>query len=228
MLTIYCGNNTAESRKLFAQERRKCETSGIRPIDLPDMNVSILQQALNQATSASLFQDSSALFLENCIGNKAIRSVIQEHIQQTSLGIFIWEDGMADRDAKKYFPLASIRACMLPMTIWKFLDSIYPSNVAQVLRIHNELQGTVEGAFIMHMVIGRIKELILVLHALPGKSNRAPWQESKLKSQAKRWKEGHLMQFHKKLGEIAIGVKTGDIPYSTSQALDILFCFYLQ
>ncbi|MBP9870169.1 MAG: hypothetical protein KBC53_01555, partial [Nitrosomonas sp.] len=180
------------------------------------------------AQHESLFNSENAFFIENILSKKHHRDALKSYIADTNLLIHVWEETIEDRNLKKYFPKAQFVVHAVQTTLWKLLDGIYPGNLTSSLRSLSTLYASQEPIMILYMLQQRAKELILVKNSLSGKMRRAPWQEKTLLGQAQRWQDTHLKQFYKKLYDIEFGTKTGTQPYSIKEALDILFCFYLQ
>lgn len=226
MLKIFCGSNSADSRRSFISEKISLEKRGVSCIVLESSAMENIDATFAQ--HESLFNTENAFFIENILSKKHHRDALKKHIADPSLLIHVWEETVEDRNLKKYFPKAQFVVHADQTTVWKLLDGMYPGNLQSSLKILGKLHVSQEPIMLLYMLQQRAKELILVKNSLSGKMRRAPWQEKTLLGQAHRWNEKHLNQFYKKLYDIEFGTKTGTQPYSIKEALDILFCFYLQ
>lgn len=226
MLKIFCGSNSADSRRSFILEKKALEKRGVNCIVLESSDMENLDAMIAQ--HASLFSEENAFFLENILSKKHHRDALKSYIPDPSLLLNVWEEKVEDRNLKKYFPKAQFIVHADQTTLWKFLDGLYPGNLTSSLRSLSTLYSSQEPIMLLYMLQQRAKELILVNNSLSGKVRRAPWQEKALLGQAHKWNDKYLNQFYKKLYDIEFGTKTGTQPYSIKEALDILFCFYLQ
>lgn len=226
MLKIFCGSNTADSRTYFIAEMNKLEKAGIACMVLSLTDLENMDAAFAQ--HASLFNEQTAFFAENILSKKPQRDLLKKYSNSPDILIHVWEETVEDRNLKKYFPKAQFSVHTFPATIWKLLDGLYPGNMKSSVKALESLYQTSEPIMLLYMIQQRIKELILIAHSLPGKVKRAPWQEKTLLMQASKWQHTRLKGFYKKLYDIEYGTKTGTQPYSIQEALDILFCFYLQ
>jgi len=226
MLKIFCGSNTADSRRSFISEKSALEKRGVSCIVIESSDMENLDAMVAQ--HESLFSKENAFFIENILSKKHHRDALKQYISDPTLFIHVWEEKAEDRNLRKYFPKALFSVHADQSTIWKFLDGLYPGNLQSSLRALSKLHSSQEPIMLLYMIQQRAKELILVKNGLSGKVRRAPWQEKTLLGQANKWQDAYLKHFYKKLYDIEFGTKTGIQPYSIKEALDILFCFYLQ
>lgn len=226
MLTIYCGDNTVESRKHYSSHIARLKEAGYDVQEVESSRITDLNTIIHG--SSSLFSEQKAYALSHIISRASYRKVLQD-IDHSGIEIVIWETTYDPRSIKRYFPSAKILESKLPANIWKMLDSFAPGNATAMIRMKQSLGDAVDEHMLLYMLQRRAKDLILVRNGLSGKSKLAPWQESQMKSQSARWSsEQHLVRAYLKLSDIEKGVKTGTLPYSADKALDILFSFYLQ
>lgn len=226
MLTIYCGDNTVESRKHYSSHIAHLKESGYDLQEVESSQMSNLNSIIHG--SSSLFAEKKAYALSHVVSRASYRKVLLD-IDHSDVEIVMWETTYDPRSIKRYFPSAKILESKLPANIWKMLDSFAPGNAQSIIRMKQSLGDAVDEHMLLYMLQRRAKDLILARNGLDGKRKLAPWQVSQMKSQAARWKsEDHLVRAYHKLSDIEKGVKTGTLPYSADKALDILFSFYLQ
>lgn len=184
--------------------------------------------------NASLFSDKVAYFCESVLSKAPNRKLLKEAYADPHINLSIWEGALEQKDIKKYFPQAHIRAFQLPINLWKFLDALAPGHAPALIRNKNMVLQNVEEPMLLYMMQRRIKDLILVQKGVDGKRQLASWQKQNVYKQGLRWGttlKSRLQNLHKmynKLYDIEVGLKTGTLPYSVNQALDIVFSFYLQ
>lgn len=223
MITICCGDDTAASRTTYSGLRKREDAGDI--IDL-GTNISELKSAVE--SSASLFSERTTILLESVLSRKENREIISSYADMPNLDIIVWEPSMDERIIRMHCKKARILSHKLPVSLWKYLDGLYPGNLnGSLIQLHM-LSGTVDDHMILYMTQRRAKDLILVKAGLDGKRKLAPWQKKIMSAQADKWNDAILKAFYNKLFEIEKGVKTNKLPYPIKNALDILFHFYLQ
>lgn len=232
MLTIYCGDNTIQSRRAFVDHKRRLVQEEHECIEIQPSEVRMLDQIIYG--SASLFSTKQAYFLEGILNKATHRKALKDYYNDPKINLIIWEGSIDQRDIKRYFPKAQIYASSLPTNLWKFLDALAPGNVSLLIQSKNNLSLTIEDSMLLYMMQRRMKELILAFSGVDGKRPLAAWQKQNLVGQARRW--GHtdqersqkLHRMYQKLYDIEVNTKTSSMTYSVNQALDIVFSFYLQ
>ncbi|OGK29144.1 hypothetical protein A3D06_00755 [Candidatus Roizmanbacteria bacterium RIFCSPHIGHO2_02_FULL_40_9] len=223
MLTIFGGNNTSEARKKLIEYR---ETLIAENYEVYDLHTDVKELPKKIEETSSLFTTKRAFFIENVLSKKVNRDVLKEIKTDNQTQIVIWDESIAARDIKKYFAKAKIISVDLPETIWKLLDIIASGKKIQTINILKKLADSVDEQMILYMVQRRAKELILAKKNMLDPKLQS-WQRSKLQQQALSWNEETLFQFYDKLFDIEKGVKTSKLIYSITQALEVVFCFYL-
>lgn len=222
MITVYCGEDPAASRKLFSAH----------VLSLRDKGYEISYSLDDIGYTSSLFDTKRAFVLENALGKKTQRDMVSETLKQaevtlqTTPEVVFWEETTDERTLKRAFPKAKIIATKLSSSIWKLLDNFQPGNLQSTIQTLRSIQATNDIHLIHFMLMRRLKELIIVAHGgQPAKL--ATWQVGKLKSQAKAWKPEMLESCFKKLVEIEMQTKSGTMVYELNKALEITLCFYL-
>ncbi|OGK14582.1 hypothetical protein A3H80_03455 [Candidatus Roizmanbacteria bacterium RIFCSPLOWO2_02_FULL_37_19] len=225
MITIICGDDIVKSREALVNLKKVYKEKSYELIDIDSNSVDDLRK--NILERASLFSQKRLFFIHGVLSKKGNRDVVHQLDTQDN-PILIWEDKYSDKDIKKNFPKAKVLVFKLPQTIWKLLDNIYPRNLHTVILLTRSIIDSVDENMLLYMLQKRTKELILVKSNSKHIVKLAPWQITKLSSQTKKWDMNKLYKFYQKLFEIEKGTKSGSLPYSIYDALDILFCFYLQ
>lgn len=107
-----------------------------------------------------------------------------------------------------------------PAIIFTFLESITPGSYARSGKLYEETLRTSEAGFIFIMLTRHLANLLI---AKSGDTSKLiPFMRAKLAAQAKAWSESSLVEFHHKLFEIDLAVKTGKTKLSYREHLDLL------
>ncbi|MFQ5452329.1 MAG: hypothetical protein ACE5DQ_02080 [Candidatus Paceibacterota bacterium] len=226
MLYIYCGTNITQSREEFVYLKKQYRDKGYDVLDIDELMLGELDDWLGD--SGSLYAENRAFFAERILSKKKQRDALKKAInRKKDMQIVVWEDAMPERDIKRYFKKAVIKAHNLPTTIFKLLDSLYPPNLKSMTSQIEVLSDSIDENILLYMMQKRIKELIIVSSGeTPG--NAASWQISRLKRQAQRWRSDRLISLYDKLFQIERATKTGQAVYSIKQSLEILLIIYLR
>lgn len=226
MISIYCGNDTAGSRRVFNSEKEKITAnSRAVPVFVNQSNIyKVLQSSIHER---SLFADRPIYLAENILSRKKIRDTVLEYESNPNTHMLIWEESMDPRSIKTYFKKSKINVTDLPVTIWKLLDSILPGKKSDVISYIRSISGILDEHLLLFMIQKRIKELIMIHRGLSGGKKLADWQASRLKQQARQWQQPQLLSIYSKFSAIEKAERIDSTPYTITQALEILFCFYL-
>lgn len=225
MIIIFGGENTAESRRLFSEEKQKYSQTDYELTELNGEAIKELDKWLYE--SSSLFSKKRVFSAENILSKKENRKLLEKFDDKSrEVDILIWEESVEDRVLKFFFKNASLKIAKLPYNIFKFLDSIYPTNKSAALEILAQISGSVEENIILYMLAKRVRELIIVKSGTDlGKL--ADWQIAKLHLQADKWEETKLLSFYDAVFRIEVLAKTGRSYYSIGKALNILLIYSL-
>ena len=214
MITIYHGDNFIDSRETLHQVKNALKLNAKK----------ISQEDLTQALeSNSLFQDDQPIIIENLLTlprSKQKDSLIAILLKNQEKNIFLWEKKAITPTVKKQFSQAKIQEFKLQANVFKFLDSIQPSHNKTSLVLFHQTLTKDPAELVFYFLSRRISQLIQTKDNSGLKG--APWQISKLKSQAKNFSINQLKNLHQKLINIDYSIKSGqtDIPLPTH--LDLL------
>jgi CHAT domain-containing protein len=226
MINIILGDDVGESRKEFVRLKEEYENKGYEIFNLNEANISELDKSLYQ--SEGLFFNKKVFFGENLLSQKENRLFLKKYDNdKNEIDFILWEEELEGKIAKFIFKYAKIHSFKLPYNIFKFLDSVYPLNLKEVINYMNQISNNVEENIILYMLERRIRDLILIQNNLKPEKKLAEWQIARLKSQAKKWEVNQLVSFYDSLYRIEALTKTSKTYYSIKKSLDILFCYYL-
>lgn len=225
MIYIYCGGDISKSREAYSAKKKELTEKNFEIIDLTVANLPDLPKWLYE--SQALFKSEKAYFAENILSVKGNRELLAKFdTKDDSSSIFIWEEKLEERDLKSKFKNTVLTNFKLPENIFKFLDSIFPSNLAVSIDLLHKIKESTDENIIFFMLTKRLRELILAKKSLYD-TKLASWQVARLKAQAAQWEEVKVESFYEGLYKIETATKTGNNYFSLIKSLDILFCFYL-
>ena len=232
MLTIICGEDTAASRKYFDDLKKQYLTENYFASEVKPEQVSEITKEL--ANSNNLFEEKRLFITTNLDkyykkitfrkrGEDPLSKALSEISASKQIIVLDWEDKSAwELKIKKITPVKEFK---MKEDIFKLLDSLYPKNKLNFLQILDSLSQSTEEQFIFIMLARHIRNLILAAsNSLP---NMAPWQKSRVISQAQKWSSENLVKFYEGIQRIDIGLKTSSNPQGIKKSLDILACFFL-
>lgn len=225
MITIFTGDNFEESRKQFISLRQSYQSKGYFIIELTKETLQEIDKWLYD--SQTLFATQKVFFAENILSKKQDRQYVQSLESSQSVDLVCWESETDERIVKFFFKKARVLVSKLPVSIFKFLDDVFPGNKLNALLSLHELVKSVDENIILFMLERRARELLLIKYGSTPSSSLASWQLGKLKAQSSHWKLERLISFYDALYRVEYKAKKGQTPYSLREALDIVVMFYL-
>ena len=224
MITIIHGNDITKSRNFYIDTRQKFENPDIFDGEKIDYNT--LFQTLE---GNSLFTNQRHVFIENFISktksnSNEFKKIVEYLISNKDYEIVFWEEKELTKAQAAAFKNASLQLFNYPQILFTFLDSIKPNNISSVKLFH-DLQNTMETELIFYMLVRQFRLLLAVTST--GSQNidetrrLAPWQSSKLKSQAQYFGKEKLIKAYKGLYKIDYETKFGLTAFDLSRCLDI-------
>lgn len=226
MITVICGEDLVSSRNYYSDLKNKYQNKNYEIKEILPAQIEEINKGLGE--SLSLFSDKIVFFTQNLnkiISRKtSIKHLIEALAKNKNVEIIDWEEGIGARNLK--FPKTiTIKDFKPSQTIFKLLDSCYPTNKKNFINQINTLPDKVEEGFIFYMLTKHIRTLLIV------KSGEKPsamldWQLYKLKNQASFWSLEKLILFYENLHRIDLINKTSKNPFSIKRSLDLL-AFYL-
>ena len=211
MITVIHGDDTIASRNFFLLEKQKYKNSILQ--DSKNLELSDLLQILE---SKNLFFEEKSIFIENFFSSKQLLSSKEtiQAMENLKTDIFLYDSSELSKTQLAVFKNPRIKLFKLPQELFIFLDNIRPKNSQNVVYFHNALKNSTED-MIFYMVIRQFRLLLALLGSGVGNIDEvkrlAPWQRSKLSSQARLFSEESLKSIYKKLFEIDLAYKSGQI-----------------
>lgn len=242
MITIIHGDDIVLSRN-YLQEQKQNSASpyvfdGI--IDLPTI-IQITQGSglFTPHQSGAGFSTQKNVFVENFFSKNKLNSMDVKNLikyineNESLLNIFFWEANVLQKRSIAIFNNPAIKTFKIPQTIFLFLDSIKPESYKNAINLfHSSLKNTLE-ELIFFMLQRQFRLLLALRSKVPLRGTPessqideimrlAPWQKSKLERQARLFPVDKLLTIYKKLYQIDLAQKTGNLPYSLIYAIDFL------
>lgn len=177
--------------------------------DASEIDLTTLRQEIG---SAGLFGSDKCFVIKNLLtGQKSKNSekllVILK--QETNHKIILWENKGITATILKKIPKAKIESFAISPLIFKFLDSIRPNNIKNILLSWKKMQNEdIEPEFVFSMIVRQIK---LMIQAKSGPSflKLAPYPTRLISQQATYFTLEHLLDIYHQLYEIENKIKTG-------------------
>lgn len=223
MITIIHGDDIASSRKFFMDKKGKSVLPVIKGEDLILLDI-------KQKIGAGLFEKTEPIFVEGFLGSSKPGKrldEISEYLRKSSkdIDIYFWEKKeLTKKQALQFGASAAVVTFKIPKNTFGFLDGIRPGNGKRNIELfHSALTGSSDDLLFFMLV--RQFRLLLAVSAgaqIDEVKRLAPWQKSKLASQAKQFTSDQLRATYKRLYEIDLGQKTGGLPMPLTQTIDFL------
>lgn len=224
MITIIHGSDITKSRNFYIDTRQKFENPDIFDGEKIDYNT--LFQTLE---GNSLFTNQRHVFIENFISktksnSNEFKKIVEYLNSNKDYEIVFWEEKELTKAQAAAFKNASLQLFNYPQILFTFLDSIKPNNISSVKLFH-DLQNTMETELIFYMLVRQFRLLLAVTSTgsqnIDETKRLAPWQSSKLKSQAQYFGKEKLIKTYKGLYKIDYETKFGLTAFDLSRCLDI-------
>jgi len=227
MITIIHGEDIVSSRRFFIDERKK----SLHPITFSGDNLNLTDIA--QAVEGNSLFDivNKEIFIEDLFSKKqsqefsGIVSYLQKHSR--NVNIKIWESKELSKTQISLFKNANIKHFFLPKALFAFLNELKPNNSKKMIGFFHKTLESLECELIFFMIIRQFR-LFLAIQEKPLENQideikrMAPWQKSRLGSQAKLFSKDELKEIFGKVLEIEISQKSGTNILSLPQAIDFL------
>lgn len=227
MITIIHGDDIVLSRKYLQEQKQKSKDPYV--VDgLVDL------QTIVQITQGNgLFNNGKTIFIENFFSKNKLNSSEAKSIidyinkNESLFDLFFWEGKELQKRTIAIFSNLSIKTFKISQSIFLFLDSIKPQGYKNsIILFHNALKNTLE-----ELILFMLQRQLRLLLAMSDKNSKAsideiarlaPWQKSKLEGQTRRFSVDKLFAIYRKLYQIEVAQKTGNLPYSLICAIDFL------
>lgn len=235
MITIFHGADTSSSRKFFLDLKQQEKESIL--IDGPNTTLTDLIQIFE---GGELFSETKYYFIEQLIGKKSrnkgtatsgkksreLDQVIEYLNSQQDNNIYLWEDAELTKTTLNKFKKHQERVFKLPQTLFSFLENLRPGNGPRLLSLFHTTIESSDVEMVFFMMIRQIRQLLALVDPVSDQIDEvkrmAPWQKTKLQSQADSFEVKELINLYKNLYGIEKAIKTGNLSGPLSQTIDFL------
>lgn len=221
MITIIHGDDITASRKFFT-DKKGASSSPI--IDGEKLTLLDIKQ---QGATGGLFEKAEPLFVENFLTNAKPGKVLDEissclKSNSKDIDIFLWEKKELTKKQLSLLGNATVETFKIPQNTFGFLDGIKPAQGKRNVELFHNALVTVSEDLLFFMIIRQFRLLLGVSSSasIDEVKRLAPWQKSKLISQAKLFSPLQLKIIYKRLHEIDLAQKTGELTMPLTQTVD--------
>ncbi len=219
MLIIH-GEDIVSARNHLNDELEKAKSSsaGVSRFDARDLDLTKLTQVLEAMT---LFGLQPMIIIEGLFSlpkSKNKERLIEFLTKYQDRQIILFENKNLTATALKPFKKAAVSGHKPAAIIFTFLDSLKPGSVSRSLSLLDQLENANQPPeLVFAMLVRQVRLLIQALE--PNSLKGAPWQKSRLTSQARAFGEGGLLKLHHDLYHIDKQLKIGANPLPLSTQL---------
>ncbi len=222
MIYIIHGDDISASRKFFIDKKKS--------LTLPVMDGEklTLLDIKQQGATGGLFEKAEPLFVEGFLTNaKPGKNLdeISKYLKANSktVDVYFWErKELTKKQCSILGAGVVIETFKIPKNTFGFLDSIAPGNGKRNVELfHSAIAGSSD-ELLFFMLIRQFRLLLAVStgSTIDETKRLAPWQKSKLLSQAKNFSKEKLVEIYKKLCKIDLAQKTGGLTMPLRQTVD--------
>lgn len=227
MIYLIHGDDVAASRNYFLSQKQT--HTEIVTLNGQTVTLNEITQAL---LGSGLFGEKPTICIEEFLSKKkssketeAIIQVMKKNESETD--IYLWESKQVTPAQINKLKKITVKEFKIPKTIFQFLDSIKPHNIQNMIKLFHQTIETEEEQFIFFMFIRHIRILLGVAdeastNNIDEVKRMAPWQKAKLQKQSALFTPEKLKQLYTRLYQIEKGIKTGTLPLTLAQSIDIL------
>ena len=223
MKLIIHGNDLQATRNYFFEFKGKTDSA----VSLNGDKI-LSDNFFQIAEGDSFFDNEKTIFVENLFSaNKSnspeLKKIIDYVNSNKKLNLILWESTELSKTSLNLLKDAEVKNFSIPSLLFTFLDSLKPRNYKASVSIFNQLNKNAENELIWFMILRQFRLLLSAISRSPeiDETKRlAPWQSSKLKSQASLFGETKLKEIYKKLFKIEENHKTGKVSYGINKSID--------
>lgn len=217
MITLIHGDDIEKSRAYLNDLVNAFKDKEVRRIDGRSVDVTNLTTLLG---SVSMLGRDQVVITENLLSSSlkkptrlaAFLQILTHAPKQNN--IIVWENRELTKSAvSKLGDEVKVSLFKVPVVLFQFLDAIAPSRVKLLIELYHKLRATQADELIFYLMTRRFRQLLLLRDG--GRiEDLAPWQASRLTTQAKHFTLERLRQMYKQLLTLEYSLKSGRTPFS--------------
>ncbi len=226
MLHIIHGEDHVKSREELVGLRKKYEARETITIDGKKADELTYEQSF---VSDSLFGDERCIIVENALTQLNKRGVDKDLVErfigrflESNHVVILWESRELTPAMLKKFPKTVDIATFKPNKhLFSFIESIGPGKSSLVLSQFAKVIEQEAVELVLYLLIRQFRNLLLADSGdLAKVSTLAPWQQSRVKSQARQFNSDQLLSSYRNLQRIDMQAKSGKLPLSLVEELE--------
>lgn len=219
-MIIIHGEDTVAARNHLNDEieKLKSNASEIKRFEAKGLDLTTLTQSLEGMT---LFGQQPVIVIEGLFSlqkSKAKDLLIEFISKYQDRDVILYDDRALTPTMLKPFGKAKAIEHKPAAIIFTFLESLKPNSSINSLKLLTQLEEANQPAELTFAML--VRQVRLLIQALePATLKAAPWQKTRLTSQARAFGEAGLLKLHAKLYQIDKELKTGKNPLDLATQL---------
>lgn len=220
MITIISGDDINLSRKFFLEKKGNSTQPTLNGETVTLLDIKQI------GTTGGLFEKSEPIFIEGLISNsrpsKRLDEIADYFKNTKDVDAYLWESKELAKKQTSAFGNPILETFKIPQNTFGFLDGIKPnSGKRNVELFHSALDASNED-LLFFMIIRQFRLLLAVSSnsQIDEAKRLAPWQKSKLLSQAKLYSQDSLLKIYEKLFQMDLDQKTGGLTMPLKESID--------
>jgi len=222
-LIVVHGNDTT---KIDDRISRFIEAASSRGIVLESLNTK-KENIYDKLQANPIFAEEKLVIIENSKDLKKPDLVwISENFEKLNITLVLRSTSILSKTYLSNLPMHTvIEEYSLPSLLFKFLDSFYPGNSSECIKILHELKISSPLELVFTMLSRHIRDLYWAKHDMESMVY-SDWRIRKLSSQASNFSANKLKNVINRVSAIDIKVKTSNTTLETS--IDLLILMELE
>ncbi len=224
-MLILHGDNLLTSRKRLTEEIAKFKRMNKAEVvrfEGKNLSLTDLIQALE---SGSFWGSQRLVVIENFLGlarNRQITQILEYLKKNKPDKVIIWEKKLINSRTVNSLPGQAF-VFKLPAVVFHFLDSFFPKNALNCLRLLRQTMEKDEPEVVFYLFSKHVRLLIIARDlGKEGLVGFPEWRAGKIIYQANKFSLNQLLQLYSQLLKIDWQQKTGQTKFSLSDQLDLL------
>jgi len=224
MIHVICGEDSVASRDYFVNLKKNYYQKNYLVIELKEDD---FYQLTETEIFSSLFYQNKIFFAENLHQAISKNQKLMDKINQLFMdknNLYIWEN--KSKYELKNFTRLKIIEFKLEKNVFILLDNFFPGNKKNFFQLFHQLVNEKKESLFFYLLAKRVRQLLIIKSGVKPESIQS-WQLKKLKYQAEKWSMDSLIRLYQSFFNIEQDIKSSQTPYSLTQLLDILICYFL-
>lgn len=227
MLQIIAGEDTITARQYLSKLRSKYQASNAQIISVTPRE---LEEAIKGGTTTqTLFADHLIYQTSGLVGHFAKKRKKKVELDalhaDSSVSVIDWEGGKSGYSLGLQ-KVPYLKEFAPSETIFTLLNTLKPQKRTAFVHQLQAVTQTQDPIFVFTMIHRHVRDLIVLKHDQSAVKLH-PFRKKQMISQAAQWETLKLIKLYEGLAKIDVSVKTSNSPFSITQSLEILACYYV-